>query len=221
MNRRAEPRTAREVAADAALSARETAAEAAESVRRFGDTAIKTPANAVTLIRLLFAIPVLVWILDEGHATWGTFTGWLVLWVTDWLDGWLARRDGTTRSGAFLDPLADKVLVLGGFIALGARGDFPWIAVAIVGVREVGVSIWRSVASRRGIALPARPLGKWKVNVQFLAVAAVLFPPTADIEWFSDTVLWLAVAMTVISAVDMIVHAYRWEPEPLPKGRRA
>jgi CDP-diacylglycerol--glycerol-3-phosphate 3-phosphatidyltransferase len=213
MSPRPEQRTAREVASDAAWTARETAAEAAESVRRFGETAIKTPANAVTLVRLLFAIPVLVWILDEGQATWGTFTGWLVLWVTDGLDGWLARRDGTTRSGAFLDPLADKVLVLGGFIALGARGDFPWVAVAIVVVREIGVSIWRSVASRRGLSFPARPLGKWKANVQFLAVAAVLFPPTAGAHWLQDTVLWVAVAMTVLSAVDLIVHAYRYEPE--------
>lgn len=220
MSRRTEPRTAREVAADAAWTARETAAEAAESVRRFGETAIKTPANAVTLIRLLFAIPVLVWILDEGKATWGTFAGWLVLWVTDGLDGWLARRDGATRSGAFLDPLADKVLVLGGFIALGARGDFPWVAVVIVGARELGVSAWRSLASRRGISFPARPLGKWKANVQFLAVAAVLFPPTADAHWFQDTMLWLAVAMTVVSAIDLFVDAYRYEPERLPKKTR-
>ena len=217
MNRRAEPRTAREVASDAAWTARETAAEAAESVRRFGETAIKTPANAVTLVRLLFAIPVLVWILDEGKATWGTFAGWLVLWLTDGLDGWLARRDGTTRSGAFLDPLADKVLVLGGFIALGVRGDFPWVAVAIVAVREIGVSIWRSVAGRHGISFPARPLGKWKATVQFLAVATVLFPPTADAHWLQDTVLWVAVAMTVISAVDLIVHAYRYEPQRIER----
>jgi CDP-diacylglycerol--glycerol-3-phosphate 3-phosphatidyltransferase len=189
------------------------AADATAQMRRFGETAIKTPANAVTLIRLLFAIPVLVWILDESSATWGTFAGWMVLWVTDGLDGWMARRDGTTRSGAFLDPLADKILVLGGFIALGARGDFAWAAVIIVGVRELGVSVWRAVASRRGVSLPARPLGKWKVNVQFFAVAVVLFPPTADADWLRDGVLWIAVAMTVISAVDLIVYAYRYEPE--------
>jgi phosphatidylglycerophosphate synthase len=83
------------------------------------------------------------------------------------------------------------------------------------------VSIWRSWASRRGISFPARPLGKWKATVQFLAVATVLFPPTADVHWLQDTVLWVAVVMTVISAVDLMVHAYRYEPEPLPKARRA
>jgi CDP-diacylglycerol--glycerol-3-phosphate 3-phosphatidyltransferase len=180
-------------------------------MRRFGETAIKTPANAVTLIRLLFAIPVLVWILDESSATWGTFAGWMVLWVTDGLDGWMARRDGTTRSGAFLDPLADKILVLGGFVALAIRGDFAWVPVAIVAIREVGVSGWRSVASRRGISIPARPLGKWKATIQFFAVALVLFPPTADWDVLQTTVLWFAVAFSVVSAVDLFVAARRNE----------
>jgi CDP-diacylglycerol--glycerol-3-phosphate 3-phosphatidyltransferase len=200
---RAEPRTAREVAADAAAE-----------MRRFGETAIKTPANAVTLIRLLFAIPVLVWILDEHTATWGTFAGWLVLWVTDGLDGWLARRDGTTRSGAFLDPLADKILVLGGFVALAIRGDFAWVPVVIVGVREIGISGWRSIASRRGVSIPARPLGKWKATIQFFAVALVLFPPTADWDWFQDAVLWIAVAMSIVSAVDLVVAAHKHPAVP-------
>jgi len=195
---RVEPRTAREVAADAAAE-----------VRRFGETAIKTPANAVTLIRLLFAIPVLVWILDESTATWGTFAGWCVLWVTDGLDGWLARRDGTTRSGAFLDPLADKILVLGGFVALGIRGDFAWLPVVIVGVREVGVSAWRSVASRRGTSIPARQLGKWKATIQFLAVALVLCPLSEDWTVLQDTVLWIAVVLSVVSAVDLVLAARR------------
>jgi CDP-diacylglycerol--glycerol-3-phosphate 3-phosphatidyltransferase len=191
----------------------DAAAEMRAEMRRFGETAIKTPANAVTLIRLLFAIPVLVWILDAQVATWGTFAGWMVLWITDGLDGWLARRDGTTRSGAFLDPLADKLLVLGGFVALAIRGDFAWIPVVIVCVREVGISGWRAVASRRGVSIPARPLGKWKVNVQFFAVAAVLFPPTADWGWLIDAVLWASVGMAVISAVDLVVASRRTTTE--------
>ena len=121
-----------EIAREKAAIARERVAEVTEELteraKRFGETAINTPANIVTGLRLLFTIPVLVWILDEHDATWTTFTGWMVLWVTDGLDGWLARRDGTTRSGAFLDPLADKVLVLGGFFALAIRGDFAWLA---------------------------------------------------------------------------------------------
>ena len=92
-------------------------------------TAIATPANFVTIARLVLAVPTLLLIVDQG-STWLTVSLWFVLTTTDGLDGWLARRDGTTRSGAFLDPLADKFLVLGGFFALGhqrrllvGRGD--------------------------------------------------------------------------------------------------
>lgn len=179
----------------------------AERARRFGETAIKTPANAVTVVRLLFAVPVLFWILGQhhGHTTWGTFIGWLALWITDFLDGWLARRDGTTRSGAFLDPLADKILVTGGFLALAVRGDFAWLAVLIVVARELGVSIWRALAGRRGVSVPARRLGKWKVNVQFLAVAFVLFPPTVHLHHVANAALWFAVAFSVVSALDLVL----------------
>lgn len=191
------------------LELSELAAATTERVRKFSETAIKTPANAVTFLRLVFSIPVLVWILDEGHATWGTFTGWLMLWLTDGLDGWLARRDGTTRSGAFLDPLADKVLVLGGFVALAIRGDFAWVPVAIVAGREVLISGYRILEGRRGVSLPSRRLGKWKANVQFLAVALVLLPSTANDRDVHDIALWTALAFSIVSAVDLLLAAHR------------
>jgi CDP-diacylglycerol--glycerol-3-phosphate 3-phosphatidyltransferase len=186
----------------------------AERARRFGETAIKTPANVVTLMRLLFAIPVLVWILDQHDGNWGTFVGWFVLSVTDGLDGWLARRDGTTRSGAFLDPLADKILVTGAFVALAIRGDIAWLPVIIVIAREGGIQIWRTLAGRRGISVPARRLGKWKAYFQFIAVGIVLFPPTEDSPHIYNAFLWFAVALSVVSAVDLILAARRPEPDP-------
>ena len=196
----------------------------AERARRFGETAIKTPANAVTFSRLLFAIPVLVWILDErhhGHTNWGTFTGWLLLWLTDGLDGWLARREGATRSGAFLDPLADKILVSGGLLALAVRGDLAWVPVLLIVGREVAVSVWRSLAGRRGISVPARRLGKWKVTVQFLVVALVLFPPAGHVQHLWNATLWLAVALSVVSAVDLVVAARRLPAAEPPDARPA
>src|SRR5437016_2378667 len=128
--------------------------------RRFGPSALLTPANLVTTLRFALTIPLLRVIVADG-VSWRATVGWVMLACTDGLDGWLARRDGTTRSGAFLDPLADKFLVLGGFVALGIRGDFAWIAVALVAAREFGVSAYRSLAGRRGISLSARHLGKW------------------------------------------------------------
>jgi CDP-diacylglycerol--glycerol-3-phosphate 3-phosphatidyltransferase len=190
----------------------------AERARRFGEGAIKTPDNAVTFMRLLFAIPVLVWILDQRDGTWGTFVGWLVLALTDGLDGWLARRDGTTRSGAFLDPLADKILVAGAFVALAVRGDLAWLPVIIIITREGGVSVWRSLAGRRGVSLPARRLGKWKANFQFLAVAVVLFPPTEDAPHVYNAFVWLAVAFSVVSALDLLVAARHPQPGSPPSA---
>ena len=180
----------------------------AARVRRHGDDAIATPANLVTIARLILAVPTLLLIIDQG-SSWLTFGLWFVLTTTDGLDGWLARRDGTTRSGAFLDPLADKFLVVGGFFALGINGDFSWAAVIIVTAREVIVSMYRSYAARRGISLPARKLGKWKAFLQYLAVGAVLFPPTYEWATVHDVILWLAVGMSVVSAIDIFVSGER------------
>ncbi|HEX9504397.1 MAG TPA: CDP-alcohol phosphatidyltransferase family protein, partial [Acidimicrobiia bacterium] len=104
---------------------------------------------------------------------------------------------------------ADKFLVLGGFFALGINGDFSWAAVLIVAAREVGVSVYRSFAGKRGISLPARKLGKWKAFFQFLAVGVVLFPPTDSWATFHDALLWLAVALSVISGFDIVYSGYR------------
>jgi CDP-diacylglycerol--glycerol-3-phosphate 3-phosphatidyltransferase len=186
----------------------------ARRVPRFGPDAIRTPANVVTICRLLFTIPVLMMVLDgePGSESWTTFTGWFVLWITDWLDGWLARRDGTTRSGAFLDPLADKVLVMGGLITLAVRGDFAWLPVLVIGVRETLVSVYRSMAARRGVSMPARRLGKWKATIQYFAVAVALFPPTAGTPWIADAALWVAVVLTVVSGIDLVVNSSRQAP---------
>jgi len=192
----------------------------AARARRHGDDAIATPANLVTIARLVLAVPTLLLIVDVG-STWLTVSLWFVLTTTDGLDGWLARRDGTTRSGAFLDPLADKFLVLGGFFALGINGDFSWAAVIIVTAREVGISMYRSFAAKRGISLPARRLGKWKAFFQFLAVGIVLLPPTYEWATFHDVVLWFAVALSVVSGLDIVISGYRQSRQAKPEPGEA
>jgi CDP-diacylglycerol--glycerol-3-phosphate 3-phosphatidyltransferase len=184
------------------------AARAAAPLRRFGEGAVATPANAITVARVLLAVPTLVLIAQRG-ASWPAVVLWLVLACTDGVDGWIARRDGTTRSGAFLDPLADKVLVIGGFLALGIRGDIGWIPIVLVVGREAGIQVYRSLAGRRGISLPARQLGKWKTTLQFAAVGAFLFPPFEDMAWLQQTVLWAAVALTLLSALDMLRRGWQ------------
>jgi len=103
--------------------------------KRFGQNALATPANFLTLSRILVAIPTLVLIHDRG-SSWLTVALWFAITSTDSLDGWMARRDGATRSGAFLDPVADKLIVLGGLAVLADIGVFPWWPVAVIAVRE-------------------------------------------------------------------------------------
>ncbi|HEX6381159.1 MAG TPA: CDP-alcohol phosphatidyltransferase family protein, partial [Acidimicrobiia bacterium] len=118
-------------------------AQPVSPISRFGPSALLTPANLVTALRFALTIPLLQVIATDG-VSWRATVGWIILASTDGLDGWLARRDGTTRSGAFLDPLADKFLVLGAMAALVAKGVLWWLPVALIAVREVALSGYRS-----------------------------------------------------------------------------
>jgi CDP-diacylglycerol--glycerol-3-phosphate 3-phosphatidyltransferase len=184
-----------------AASARSAAA------KRFGQGALATPANLVTLLRIIVAVPTLILIREHG-SSWTTIALWVAITATDSLDGWLARRDGATRSGAFLDPVADKLIVLGGLAVLADRGDFPWWPVVVIGVRELGISLYRSIAGRRGVVLPAQRLGKYKAFTQYCSVGFVLFPWTADMVGFQRTVLGIAVVLTVVSGLQILRHGY-------------
>jgi CDP-diacylglycerol--glycerol-3-phosphate 3-phosphatidyltransferase len=174
----------------------------------FGPSALATPANAVTITRLLVTVPFLMLVLDQ-HATWPAVVLWIVLCVTDGIDGYLARRQGTTRSGAFLDPLADKVLVLGAMWALVASDVFWWVPVLVIAVREVAISVFRSYWGRHGIAVPASRGAKIKTVLQEVAVGFALLPLTADERWPANAVLWVAVAMTVVTGAQYITAGTR------------
>ncbi len=188
-------------------------AQPVSPISRFGPSALLTPANLVTALRFALTIPLLQVIATDG-VSWRATVGWIILASTDGLDGWLARRDGTTRSGAFLDPLADKFLAIGGLASLAAEGVFPWVAVILITVREVGVSLYRTVAGRRGISMPARNLGKMKTVFQLVAVGWALCPSTADYYGLGLSILWMAVALTVVSGLDIVVAAQRRSGAP-------
>lgn len=170
---------------------------------RFGPGALRTPANLVTLARFALTLPLLAVISAEGPS-WRAAVGWILLGSTDGLDGWLARRDGTTRSGAFLDPLADKFLAIGGLAALAAQDIFPWVAVILIAAREVAVSGYRAAVGRRGVSVPARGLGKLKTISQLVAVGVALCPLTESPPELALGVLWLAVGLTLASGLDLM-----------------
>lgn len=164
----------------------------------YGPSALATPANAVTVVRLLVA-PVLFAMIAANPASWTNFAIWILLSATDGIDGFIARRHGATRSGAFLDPLADKVLVLGAMCALVAAGVFAIVPVAIIAVREVAISLFRVRLSRSGLAVPARQSAKLKTMLQTAAVAAAIMPSLVEVRWLADVLLWTSVFVALVS----------------------
>jgi CDP-diacylglycerol--glycerol-3-phosphate 3-phosphatidyltransferase len=175
----------------------------------FGPNALLTPANAITLARVA-ATPVLLASIVETGPSWSTLGFWILLAGSDGIDGWLARKQGSTRSGAFLDPLADKFLVLGALICLVVEGVFWWPPVALIAVREISLTLYRSWLGRRGISLPARWSAKVKTVVQEVAVGFALLPFTGeDATWIATSVLWLAVGLTTLSGIQYLVDARR------------
>ncbi len=179
--------------------------------------ALATWANVVTVGRVMIS-PVLFALITGSEGSWVALALWVVLCASDGIDGYLARRYGSTRSGAFLDPLADKVLVLGAMFTLVGRGVFPVLPVAIIATREVVISLYRTFAGAKGVSIPATPVAKLKTVFQQLAVAFALFPPTAvDGRWLWLTLLWIAVALTVISGAHYLLRARRVVTEQLPR----
>jgi len=172
----------------------------------FGPSALATPANAVTLVRILVLPLLVILVLDDG-AEWPALALWVVLAGSDCFDGWLARRHGVTRSGAFLDPLADKFLVLGAMAALVAKGVMWWLPVALIGGREVALSVYRSYVGRHGVSVPARFQAKIKTWVQAIAVGLAIAPVAGDgYGALRVGVLWLAVVLTLVTGAQ-----YLWD----------
>ena len=177
-------------------------------------SALATWANAITVGRLLLS-PLMFWVIpDHDRGSWIAFGLWFVLCASDAVDGYIARRHGATRSGAFLDPLADKVLVLGAMFTLVGEDVFWILPVAIIAVREFVISMYRTVLGSKGVSVPASRMAKHKTLAQQLAVGFALLPLTAvDASWLWNGFLWLAVVLAVISGAQ-----YLWRARAVAAG---
>jgi len=160
------------------------------------------------VIRVLATPLVIVLILKWG-ASWFTFVFGGLLAMSDGIDGWLARKQGTTRSGAFLDPLADKIVVLGAMVALVAKGIVWWLPVVIIAVREIAMSVYRSVVGRHGVSIPARNSAKLKTLVQDIAIGMCLAPPLAGHWTLLNGAMWVAAFLTVFTGAQYYVDGRR------------
>ena len=154
-------------------------------------------ALSVPLVVLLYA-----WELPNNEY-WATAL-FCVAMATDWLDGRIARRRGTTSSlGSLLDPIADKVLVLAVLVMLIEDGIWPaWMVAAIV-ARELLISGLRLAAIERGVVIAARDLGKLKTWAQATAAALGGFAAAGA---FDESVAWwallVALVLTWVSGLD-------------------
>ena len=169
---------------------------------RFNASARLTPANALTLARILLAPVLFVLIFDARDtrgASWPVFSLGVLLALTDHYDGQLARRHGTTRSGAFLDPLADKVVVIGAMVSLVAVDRYWWFPVALITARELAITAMRAHFARSGMAIPARTSAKYKTLVQGIALLVAVIPVLRDTKTPGVVALWIAVVMTLWS----------------------
>ena len=163
--------------------------------------------NGLTIIRVL-AIPVILLLLFySGKAyQWVTAIFFLLVAVTDTIDGYLARRRGmVTTLGKFLDPLADKLLIVTALIALIPTRGIPfWMVIVIVG-REIAVTGLRGIAVSQGIVIAASYLGKYKTifevaAITFLIVNGEYF--SIDFHFVGMVLLRIALFMAVYSGFD-------------------
>jgi CDP-diacylglycerol--glycerol-3-phosphate 3-phosphatidyltransferase len=131
--------------------------------------------------------------------------------ATDGLDGYLARRySARTRTGQWLDPLADKILVSTPVVIMTALGDFPlWAAIVLV-AREIGVSVLRAYLGLRGRSMPASRGAKVKTTLQLLAVTMYILPLGAGADGLRLSLLLAAVVMTVLTGLAYAVEAASW-----------
>jgi len=180
------------------------------SDRTFGPSALITPANALTLARLLASPLMVALVIATGPSSWLLVALWFLCSSSDGLDGILARRQGATRSGAFLDPLADKFLVLGVLAALAAIGEVSWPPVILIAAREVSMSVYRGYAARRGVSVPARATAKLKTLLQDLVIGLAFFPPIGlhhanVVNW----ALWFVTAVTLWTGLEYLRDSRR------------
>ena len=170
----------------------------------------------------VFLVPFLIILIlaEERTASYVAAAIFVVGAATDGLDGYLARRHAAvTKTGQWLDPLADKILVAAAVITLAAVRDFPiWAAVVIV-AREVGVSLLRAYLGLRGIGMPASRAAKVKTTLQLVAITLYILPLGRGADGVKLGFLIAAVSMTVLTGMQYLLEVrtlLRGGSSPLP-----
>lgn len=178
-----------------------------------------TIPNLLTLSRI-FAVPLLVALLwlPRPFEYLLAFGLYVLIGITDYLDGYLARRMGSvSRLGAFLDPIADKILVAAVLLMLVSTRSAEQappiagvhiIAAIIILLREIMVSGLREYLAGSQVTMPVSNLAKWKTTLQMIALGALILagglPDLPWVQWFGLASLWGAAALTVVTGWDYL-----------------
>ncbi|MDD2568439.1 MAG: CDP-diacylglycerol--glycerol-3-phosphate 3-phosphatidyltransferase [Clostridia bacterium] len=172
-------------------------------------------ANKITLSRICL-IPVFILITSLWHNWVGDLFALIIFLAaacTDGIDGYIARsRNQITTFGKFIDPLADKLLMMAAFVALVANGRAAaWIVIVIL-AREFAVTGLRTLAVKEGIVIAASSLGKIKTVTQIIAVALLYFYtlpvlPNQVFYVLGQIMLWIALFFTLYSGWDYFVKS--------------
>ena len=168
---------------------------------------MNTP-NKLTVARMII-VPFLVVFLLTG---WGgdanryiSLTLFVVASVTDWFDGYLARKNNlVTNFGKFMDPLADKLLVCSAMICMIELNRLPaWFVIIIIG-REFIISGFRLIAAENGIVIAANYWGKFKTASQMIMIILLILHFDGIFVTLEQIFIWLSLALTVISLITYI-----------------
>jgi len=178
--------------------------------------------NLITIFRLFLTAVFIIAVTVGGNlASAVALISFIIAAVSDWLDGYLARKMNLVTSlGKLLDPLADKILVSAGFVYLTAASLCPvWVTCTIIG-REFMVTGLRQIAVEQGSVIAADRLGKWKTTFQLIFIIGSLThiallnlnsPIIGWLQWLAapanhiiPVCLWISVVLTIISGANYL-----------------
>ncbi|MDQ3034588.1 MAG: CDP-diacylglycerol--glycerol-3-phosphate 3-phosphatidyltransferase [Myxococcota bacterium] len=173
------------------------------------EDALNVP-NLLTMLRVVL-IPVVLWLIADGTPR-GNFWAALVFLfcaITDAVDGWLARRMNLISVlGKFLDPLADKLLVMASLVAMTAMGRVPAWAVVVIVARELSITSLRVIAMSEGVTIAAGQGGKEKAALQMVAILMLILHQPYFVDFlvaapvrldFHQIGLWLLYGSVVLA----------------------
>ena len=169
--------------------------------------------NIFSLFRI-FVVPLILWLVSTKPQGWNLacFFLFTIAALTDWLDGYLARKlDSVTETGKLLDPMADKILVSSVLILFVLLDWIELLPVLILINRDIAVNGIRSMAAIQGQIISAGSIGKWKTTLQMIAIPCLFLSPTWPdflFQSFGYYVLWLSVAFSLISGFQ---YFYLWK----------